>query len=553
MASVNITNCESNSSAKPGTRFEMIFDGLITSTVALCGCFGNLLSIYMLHASRYAGRSLGYTITSLAIWDTLLLVAVLGYYSLANLFKLLQMPIREDLQLHWSLIFQPVIVSTYAASAWLTMAITVQRYLAVRSPFHFLKNCDHCCCSSFNRVDWMTGGWLQRQWKHVALPVAISLAAILVSIPSIFTLKVMSCWDGDQGMLRSMLNTTEVRSSSAYMLWYRLVLLKLVLTNSGPCLLIPVLAMGILRELRKVYMQRPILVLHRRSSEAAEEAQHERMMTIILTMVSVKFVLSHSLPAALDFWECFFDFRQQIQLFRLLVSISNFLVVLNSSSNFLVYISGRQFLSCHLIGHCCRPNGQRGNRHLFTNEELARLELSWESFWESTIRDPVDVEMAGCPLGVQIIQTIAERRPIISQYFVGSNTGRLEGSDQLLEHNGKMVNIVMEAINGLQAALKTGNMEIAKQVRRSFQQLGESHHQLGLSFTADMWKVFKETVVTAARCDESFHDREETARVWAKLVSLIIYEMKLGLLKQATAHCRPSLPCVYELEAVNTV
>ncbi len=222
MASLNVSDCEPNSSPKPEAKFEIIFDGLTTSTVALCGCFGNLLSIYMLHTSRYAGQSLGYSLTSLAIWDTLLLVAVLGFYSLANLFKLLQMPILEGLQLHCSLIFQPVIVSTYAASAWLTVAITVQRYLAVRSPIRFLKN--YCC--NFDRFDWM-----ERHWKHLVLPALLSLGAMLVSIPSMFALKVDSCWDGDQGKLRSVLNATAMRSSRAYKLWYRLVFQKLLLTN----------------------------------------------------------------------------------------------------------------------------------------------------------------------------------------------------------------------------------------------------------------------------------------------------------------------------------
>ncbi len=165
------------------------------------------------------------------------------------------------------------------------------------------------------------------------------------------------------------------------------------------------------------------------------------------------------------------------------------------------------------------------------------------------------IDMAGCPLGVQIIHGMAERRPIIIQYFAdaGSTAGRLEKSELLLEHSEKMANVLIDAIHGLQESVETENVQIVKQVRQSFQQLGESHYQLGLSFTADMWKVFKETVVTAARCDESFHDREETARVWGKLVSLIIYEMKLGLLSQATAHRRPSLPLMHEFEAANTM
>ncbi len=95
-------------------------------------------------------------------------------------------------------------------------------------------------------------------------------------------------------------------------------------------------------------------------------------MTVILTVVVVKFLLSHSLPAALDFWECFFDFRQHIDLFRLLVTVSNLLVVLNSSTNWLVYISGRQFLGSRIC-RCFRGTMPRRRKQLFTSEELVRL------------------------------------------------------------------------------------------------------------------------------------------------------------------------------------
>ncbi len=114
--------------------FAFLVGGVLTSLLSLIGTFGNLKSVILLRNSQVftRGQFLTETLTALAVWDTILLLSVAGYYSVAIIFQFFGNAPTPFL--YSMVISHPLSAASFTASAMLVAALTIQRMFVVRHP-----------------------------------------------------------------------------------------------------------------------------------------------------------------------------------------------------------------------------------------------------------------------------------------------------------------------------------------------------------------------------------------------------------------------------------
>ncbi len=117
--------------------FAFVVSGIFTSSLSLIGTFGNIKSASLLRNSQLfaGGQFVTETLTALAVWDTILLLSISGYYSLGVIWKFLFGSLPNVL-LYSTMIFHPLCAASFAASAMLVSALATQRMFVVQRPLN---------------------------------------------------------------------------------------------------------------------------------------------------------------------------------------------------------------------------------------------------------------------------------------------------------------------------------------------------------------------------------------------------------------------------------
>ncbi len=115
--------------------FAFIIGGVLTSSLILIGTFGNLKSVTLQRNPRVftGGRFMRETLTALAVWDTILLLSVVGYYNVGTIWKYFFRHQPKAL-LYSMMIFHPLSGVSFTAVSLLVAALTVQRMFIVQRP-----------------------------------------------------------------------------------------------------------------------------------------------------------------------------------------------------------------------------------------------------------------------------------------------------------------------------------------------------------------------------------------------------------------------------------
>ncbi len=115
--------------------FALVISGVFTCLLSLIGTFGNLEFVSLLRHPEVCarGQSVAGIWTALAVWDTILLLSVNGYYSVGIIWKHLFGNVPNAF-LHSMMIFHPLSAASFTASSMLVAALTIQRMFAVQRP-----------------------------------------------------------------------------------------------------------------------------------------------------------------------------------------------------------------------------------------------------------------------------------------------------------------------------------------------------------------------------------------------------------------------------------
>ncbi|XGW35829.1 hypothetical protein V3C99_019202 [Haemonchus contortus] len=294
-----------------------ILNAYLTAFVVFTGISLNLFSIYVfLRCERSSAPAIQYYLVTLTIWQTALL---------ANAFLLYSFP--------------HILFGHLVSQVWIVLTLTIDRYLALCQP---LK---HRAIGKKSRVK--------------RLMVIVSLLAVLFSSPRFFEVHVVQ-FCNEYNECVAVIDRTALFENGVYWTVYH-VLLAMLFVTLCPCLLLSAFTLRISLALRAAVTKRHSMcapsadVDSRNRKGLATKKEHKS--NIMLVLVIAKFLVSDILPTVIDVLEHIVGQSAFMQspLASLFVDLSNFLIVLNCSSNFWVFVIwGKRFRrSCrHVLLSC---------------------------------------------------------------------------------------------------------------------------------------------------------------------------------------------------------
>lgn len=269
--------------------------------------------------------SLNIYLAGLSFFDLiLLLVSLLIYPPMQICLQNNQQGVICEFFWKTTLVSYPISLAAQTSSVWTCVAITVDRYLAVKYP---LK----------------TRVWCSTSRAKLVLSV-IATVSFVYKIPSLFELTLDEC---------GRLVPTSLRTSGLYIILYNTYgyLLLLIII---PWTTMIVLNVIVIRAVQQAYRVRRSLTNRHHTTNLDEK---ERRCTLMALAMILTFIVCNLMAGINQIIEAFF--AEYSHIFRLRLPIGNLLVCVNSASNILIYsIFGRRFrricftLLCSCIAHC---------------------------------------------------------------------------------------------------------------------------------------------------------------------------------------------------------
>ncbi|CAI4233085.1 unnamed protein product [Auanema sp. JU1783] len=308
-----------------------LLNGYLTAFFVFTGIVLNIFSIYIfLRCERGGTPAIQYYLVTLTMWQTALLANAFLLYSLPHL--LFGHLVSTGTYVHIYPYVYTFANTTHTGSVWIVLTLTIDRYLALCQP---LK---HRAIGKKSRVK--------------RLMVIVSLLAVLFSLPRFFEVEVIT-FTNQQNEINIGIDRTSLFDNKIYWTVYHIILAMLFVTLC-PCLLLFALTLRISLALRTAIAKRKSLcapnaevdVRSKKCHSARVNSKKEHKSNIMLVLVIAKFLVSDILPTVIDVLEHLVGQQAFMRspLASLFVDVSNFLIVLNCSSNFWVFIIwGKRF------------------------------------------------------------------------------------------------------------------------------------------------------------------------------------------------------------------
>ncbi|CAB3397992.1 unnamed protein product [Caenorhabditis bovis] len=496
-------------------KFAPIVKGYLTTACVILGTIGNLHGVKSVHVTnldKNRGVVLAVSMLALAFWDTILLWCAFMYYGIRSLPITLDADIINTLT-PWFHVFSQ---TANTASIWCVVAITLQRFMATRDPFRTSRSA--VIMQSFRSERRISFIYCSHYRRLFRMPLLLSIGAILLNFPAFFEFHTAPCFSHELNRTSITVKISSLRMNKAYMM-YRL-LSRMVLVSIGPnifILCVTLLTVFILRgsnRSRRALFQMADNVLERYASR-------ENMQTMISIMLVTKFLAFRSLTFALDIMEVTVGANNYY-----LIDISNFLVMVNSATNCLIYLKATSWLNSRFAE---RQTIKRKKTICDAGQLLGdRLSILCSS-WDKAM------EMTSGELGQRVAWNMIRKHPTIYKNLSNDEHEKvslLNGScKRSIDHEKfqEVGNRISAFISELLDLMKTSQPEhyIVMRIRR----VGAVHYDKGIIFTSSTWKEFKNTIQTIiSECQfSSSQEREAALESWNIFISFIIREMKMGM------------------------
>ena len=296
------------------TQRQYFIEGVGLSTIGCIGLVGNTLAIIYFGAHKRLGKRFYALMFTLSIIDVCLIISFIWFCSVPEFLY------TQKHNHHWSIILYPLINILCTISIYLTVAISLERYLAICKPLFYHEN----------------------SWGVVVFLIPIFGASIIYNIPTMFELH----WMVGSGQLNGTNITvkygafpTELRLNpdyeEVYKLWGDIVFLTVI-----PIILLILLNSFIFKEMKRYKRYQ--------SGDAVEEETRKNqvhMAEIDLIIVGI-FLLCHTFRQIPTIHHFFYHKKNKLsaaskcnykELIYSITEISQLVVVFNSSINFYVY------------------------------------------------------------------------------------------------------------------------------------------------------------------------------------------------------------------------
>lgn len=293
-----------------------IVDVIVVSFFCLFGFLGNGLSIVVLRRDHDKQNATNWLLQALAVLDTLYLVTCIFIQPLKTICRLTNwLPDLKDAFPYLEGYFWSAASITQTATIWMLVLVTSDRFAAVCRPL---------------KTDLRS---LRR--ARVAVGVVV-IAAVLYNLPLFFEREVVLRRCGDVIYWDPV--KTAMRIDYLYYLVYKTILF-FVFRTVGPLTILMVLNLRLISALRVVRQRRK--TLQKRRGTAKNRENITLMLVVVVSAFIVCEIPDLALRVTVTLMEQFSEDEKVIQLVN---SLTNMLLTLNSSFNFVIYcLVGKKF------------------------------------------------------------------------------------------------------------------------------------------------------------------------------------------------------------------
>lgn len=275
--------------------------------MCLFGTFGNVLNLMVLTRKHLKESPYAY-LKALAITDLCALVLSFPFMVFS----------RGSFLYSWkwydAYVFIPLVNFFTFASLWVTVIMTIDRFIFVRYPLWARQRC--------NRFKAQVRIWI------------IMVIAVLFTIPRFF------CYDIHEVNSKYYLSPTPFRNSNHYSV---MNVVCIVLIHFSPLLILSAINVYLIVAVQKARLVREELNI--RNNKETEWQKDQKRFTITLISIVMLCIIS-ILPAAIcDLLELT---KRGLHVYKILRNISNFLMVCNLSMNFVLYCAFNKRFVCVL-------------------------------------------------------------------------------------------------------------------------------------------------------------------------------------------------------------
>ncbi|KAE9547458.1 hypothetical protein FO519_009328 [Halicephalobus sp. NKZ332] len=275
--------------------------GCILPFVGICGLMGNSLSAYV-YSRKSMKSSINVYLFALALSDITIIITSFFLFFCESMRK------RSAFASRYFAIFAPFTfplgMTAQSVSVFLTIAAAIDGFVLI----------------AFS--DTFKGKFCTRKTAKL-VSVFVLFCAVGFNFPHWFEIKVIHCWSTPYQISTFDVCPTDLRLSETYYEIYYAYLYTIFMAI-GPVFLLIVLNFVI------------FLILKKKSQE---ESESEESDIVTLILVVCLFIACNILPLTVNFLELTLNVVNTY-----LIDLSNFMVVMNSSCNFLIYYAfGKQF------------------------------------------------------------------------------------------------------------------------------------------------------------------------------------------------------------------
>jgi len=290
------------------SRLMFIFWGIIMPIIGVIGFIGNILTIIVLFRREMKSTTV-YFLRTLVVTDTGIIVGCILGLSVISITQ-----INSNMKLFADVIYPHIytptnyiVMTLQMINVWVTVAVSVERYIAICHPFKSVKICN-------------------KRNAHILIGI-ITVVSCLYNIPRCFATMVSKCGAEEHHDCYS-ITSTSFGTSEFYEKVYSVYLYVLLIY------IIPLILLAVLNTLLILELMR----MRKRRTPSNVQENSETNMSIVLILIVVVFILCQTPGLVAQFW--FLDKKVLLQL----LCVSNTLFAFNSSVNFLIYTAvGRKF------------------------------------------------------------------------------------------------------------------------------------------------------------------------------------------------------------------
>ncbi|KAK0400734.1 hypothetical protein QR680_015426 [Steinernema hermaphroditum] len=322
-------------------RTELLMDGPLSTAIIILGVVGNAYCIRVLFRTSINGAMV-VSLVALAIWDIVLLVTSFFHYSLAADLLLLNISNGFHTRLHtidgYTIGLNGLLTCAHTTSTWILIYVTAQRFFAVARPLSFTRT-----RFSFKKQK-RRYSYVRSAAVAIRIPVFITIASVIITLPSSFEYTVVRCVDAESGQQSKQIDRTDLLKTPSYHVLYRMLILT-VLKTFGPFVIITALTVCTLRSMRQSMARRAQILLEQgRECLFANDRDKTKSLQMISMLLLGKFLILRCWPTALEVLEAVVDDNMPF-----LSRIGHMLVLLNSATNSTVFVVIKSAFESHRL------------------------------------------------------------------------------------------------------------------------------------------------------------------------------------------------------------